>query len=394
MAASLVFVLVPTAENEKDLSQGLHLGVASEPALLAFVVLAGLAGLLGYAWLCSRRHRLGQFNRRMLAAVLAFSCVFSIAHIAIGKFGQWEADKTIREDYQGAVQLGRALPEGGYRVDTYECRDNLGPWMNKSCMSYFGSTVSPSILEMYPQFGVKRDVRTEPEHGHKALRSLMGVKYYIVPEGQQENFEKELGNDWAPTSFGTAGYLVYENQNNAGLGLTYSYYVTPEQIEKVPKTNRAKLLLRAVLVEDPAAVEGLPLQPLPQADLQQLNTSRWKKDCQTRRETSCTDFSMEKDGFTAAIQLDQENLVVFQVPWDAGFTACVNGQKTPILRVNGGMMAVRCPAGENEIVFTCHPAGLTQSMTVSLAGLALYGGYLVLCGFFRRRRAPALYFGK
>ena len=394
MLSTLAFLLVPAADQEKELSEGLQLGVAEEPALLAVTAGFGLLGLGLYAWLWAGRRKKPRFRQRLLAGVLAFSCVFSITHIAIGKFGQWEKDQNIRAEYEGAVQLGKVLPAGSYRVDTYECRDNLGPWMGKSCLSYFGSTVTPSILELYPQLGVKRDVRTEPDHSQKALRSLMGVKYYILPESQQENFEKELGSDWLPTGLGTAGYLVYENQNDAALGLTYDYYVTPAQLEKVSKNNRAKLMLRAVVVEDPAQLDGLPLLPLPQPDFQQLNTSRWKKDCQTRRETGCTSFAMEKDGFTAAIRLEKENLVVFQVPWDAGFTACVNGQDTPILRVNGGMMAVRCPAGENEIVFTCRPAGFTQSVTVSLLGLALYGGYLVLFGLTRRRRPPVLYLGK
>lgn len=388
MLACSVFLLVPAKNTGPDAPEGFHLGVANNPAQLLLVMAFGLAGLLIYGWLCARRDKRPGFARRMLAAVLAFSCVFSIVHIATGKFGQWDNDRKIREEYQGAVHLGKALPEGSYRVDSFETRDNLGPWMGKSCLLYFGSTVTPSILDMYPQLGVKRDVRSEPEHDLYALRSLMGVRYMILPEDQEEEFIKQYPQDWVPTPYGTAGYLVYENQDDPGLGLSYSYYVTREQFEKVPVKQRSNLLLRAVLLEEdqiPACSDLL--KPLPEERLSHLGWADYVQDCTERKATGCDSFTMEKDGFTASISLQEENLVVFQVPWDKGFTAVVNGEEVPILRVNSGMMAVRCPAGENSIVFTCHTAGLAQSMTVSFAGIVLYGVYLVCCRIWRKKRA-------
>ena len=59
--------------------------------------------------------------------------------------------------------LKNDLPEGDYRVDTYKIHDNIGMWLDKSCLQYFGSTAAPSILSFYPALGVKRDVRSEPE---------------------------------------------------------------------------------------------------------------------------------------------------------------------------------------------------------------------------------------
>lgn len=39
----------------------------------------------------------------MLAAVLAFSCLFGITHIGIGKFGQWNTDSDLVEEYTSAL---------------------------------------------------------------------------------------------------------------------------------------------------------------------------------------------------------------------------------------------------------------------------------------------------
>ena len=99
---------------------------------------------------------------RMVAAVVAFACVFSMVHIGIGKFGQWYTDSDLVEQDNNALLLKEDLPEGDYRVDTYKIHDNIGMWLDKSCLQYFGSTAAPSILSFYPALGVKRDVRSSP----------------------------------------------------------------------------------------------------------------------------------------------------------------------------------------------------------------------------------------
>ena len=58
------------------------------------------------------------------------------------------------EQYINALALKEDLPEGDWRIDTYKTHDNLGLWLDKSCLQYFGSTAAPSILSFYPALGV------------------------------------------------------------------------------------------------------------------------------------------------------------------------------------------------------------------------------------------------
>ena len=74
----------------------------------------------------------------------------------------------------------------------------------------------------------------------------------------------------------------------------------------------------------------------------------------------------------------------FSVPYDDGFTATVNGQAARIERVDGGLMAVAAPAGENEIVFTYHTPGLAQSAAVAAGCTLAWVVYL----FVSHRRKP------
>ena len=119
-----------------------------------------------------------------------------IVHIGIGKFGQWNTDSDLVEQYINALALKEDLPEGDWRIDTYKTHDNLGLWLDKSCLQYFGSTAAPSILSFYPALGVKRDVRSQPELSNYALRGLLSVRYLLTTLAHQKQFHAEADEGW------------------------------------------------------------------------------------------------------------------------------------------------------------------------------------------------------
>ena len=98
----------------------------------------------------------------MLAAVLAFACLFTTTHIAIGKFGQWEHRQSdlVQQD-NDALALKEHLPQGTTASIPTRPMINLGLWLDKSCLQYFSSTAAPASPAL-SLCGVKRDVRSEP----------------------------------------------------------------------------------------------------------------------------------------------------------------------------------------------------------------------------------------
>ena len=388
MGATLAFAVVPVYDSDTG---AWSFGVLESAGQYFAVLMFGLAGLLAF-WLVADSWRGKKvFARRLTAAILAFSCLFAVCHIGIGKFGQWNTDSDLVAQYQGALAVKAVLPEGSYRVDDYESHDNLGLWLDKSDLEYFGSTVAPSILDFYPDVGVKRDVRSQPDVSNYALRGLLSVRYMLVPEGKTASFEKDGGTGWVRSGIAAGGFVLYENQNYIPMGFTYTNYITEAQYALVAEADRAALLTRAVLLSD-AQIEqyGALLTPLSDSDLYDVSYDRYAADCTARRETACSSFTMTNTGFTASITQDAENLVFFSVPWDEGFTAVVNGEKAEILEVDHGLMAVDCPVGTSEIVFTYHTAGLSLSSRVSAASCVVFAAYLV---WIKRRRrkygAPA-----
>ena len=388
MLATLVFAVVPVRD---DTTGTWSFGVLKNPEQFFVVLGFGLLGLMLYRYLCGIWRQNSRFAQRMTAAVLVFACVFSMVHIGIGKFGQWHTDSDLVEQDTNALQLKNDLPEGDYRIDTYKIHDNIGMWLDKSCLQYFGSTAAPSILSFYPGLGVKRDVRSEPEITNYALRGLLSVEYLITTPEKRESFEDEADAGWTYLA-DVDGYTLYHNDNYVPMGFTYDYYVTKATYEASVKTLRSNLLLRALVLEDEdVKAYGQYLTELPDAMLDDLHYDSYTQDCADRRAHSCSVFQMNNAGFHAEITLDKTNLVFFSVPYDDGFTAYVNGEKADILRVDEGLMAVLCPAGASSIDFVYQAAGLSASRMVAAVAIPVWVVYVAY--FVRRKRrstgAPA-----
>ena len=388
MLAALVFAVVPVRD---DATGTWSFGVLKNPGQFFAVLGFGLLGLMLYRYLCGKWRQDSRFAQRMTAAVLVFACVFAMVHIGIGKFGQWYTDSDLVEQDTNALLLKNDLPEGDYRIDTYKIHDNIGMWLDKSCLQYFGSTAAPSILSFYPGLGVKRDVRSEPEITNYALRGLLSVEYLITTPEKRESFEDEADAGWTYLA-DVDGYTLYHNDNYVPMGFTYDYYVTKTTYEASVKTLRSNLLLRALVLEDEDVAQyGQYLTELPDAMLDELYYDSYTQDCADRRAHSCSVFQMNNAGFHAEITLEKPNLVFFSVPYDDGFTAYVNGENTDILRVDEGLMAVLCPAGASSIDFVYQAAGLSASRVVTAVAIPVWLVY-VACFVRRKRRstgAPA-----
>ena len=384
MLATLAFALVPVLDNDTGTWS---LGVLKNPGQYFVVLGFGLGGLLLYRLICQKWRADSRFAQRMTAAVVAFACVFSMVHIGIGKFGQWYTDSDLVEQDNNALLLKEDLPEGDYRVDTYKIHDNIGMWLDKSCLQYFGSTAAPSILSFYPALGVKRDVRSEPDISDYALRGLLSVEYLITTPEQQADFESQADDGWAYYDE-LDGFVLYKNKNYVPMGFAYDYYVTEETYGQANKNSRANLLMRAmVLSDEDAAAYGQYLTELPEEKQSELTYEAYVQDCNDRRAQACSMFQMNNAGFHAEITLENANLVFFSVPYDDGFTAYVNGEQTDIVRVDDGMMAVLCPAGTSSIDFAYQADGLALSRTVTLAALPVWLVYTAYFVWRKRKKS-------
>lgn len=379
-AAFLVFAIMPAKDGENWI-----LGIANEKRQFWVGYLTALLGLLLFYVVLRFFKGKPRFATAMLAAVLGFSALYSVIHIALGKFPQWEGDARYKlECYTSAPKLEWPEDENFYRIDTYECYDNTGLWAKKSSLQFFNSVVTPSIMDFYPRLGVKRDVSSKPEHTLFALRGLLGVKYTLTPQDNAEDFQTTYSAKGWHLAFENPEYKVFENENYVGMGFAYDQYIRMSDLETVSETNRSEMLVRAIgLTDEQVERYGMYLQEA--TDRTTFGYESYVQDIGMRRSMAVDTFAADGTGFTATITLPSDNLVFFAVPYDSGFTATVNGQETTVERVSGGMCAVYAPAGTSTIVFTYRTPGLRTSMWITICGIGIWLAYCALMLANRRK---------
>ena len=371
-----VFAFVPNEDEDGNFK----LGVLDEPARFWAVFGVTVLGIVIFAllWHFCRQKR--QWGSIMTAAVLGFSLVYGTLHLSLTKYAQWDVDSDlIAETYGSTQEISAALPEDTFcRLDAYGAHNNLGLWFDRSCLQFFNSTVAPSIMEFYPEVGVKRDVNSKPDAENYGLRGLLSVRYTLVAKDKEDEWTEKALPGWQ-RSGETAAYAIYENENWVPMGFTYDYYVTADQLDRVSETERAQILCRALLLnEDQVSAFDTLLQPLPDEELTNRSEDAYAADCAARRAGAVAEFTATDTGFTAHTNYDTDELVFFSVPYDDGFTATVNGAPAGVEKVDDGLMAVYAPAGENEIEFTYHTPGLKLAAGINAAALVLYGVYLAI----------------
>lgn len=100
-----------------------------------------------------------------------------------------------------------------YRIDSYDCYDNIGLWMEKPCIQFFNSVVTPSIMDFYPRVGVKRDVSSKPDQKLYALRGLLSVEYVVVPQDKMSEFTEKWGAYGYVYDHEDASLVYFRNEN-------------------------------------------------------------------------------------------------------------------------------------------------------------------------------------
>ena len=371
-----IFALTPDKNSEGKF----RLGVQEETALFWIMFMIAVFSLYVAFVLVQNFRDNPKFAQKLLMGCLALVMFFSLIHMALVKIPQMDNDKNYVEYNYDVIDTFDLKDDGkDFRLDAYKCYNNIGLFINKPVIHFFNSTVTPSILEFYPFVNTTRDVSSKPTPDDYALRSLLSVKYVIMPEHSYNRFQSgdfaEIYSDHTET----APYKVVKNDYFIPFGFTYDYYATPQQMESTAKANRSKLLLRALMVEEEIVAKyNLSLEQIDDEALKNITFEVFASDVEDRQSECSYHFEQTKDGFVSDIVLEKPNLVFYSVPYDEGFTAYVNGEESEIHKVNSGLCAVYAPAGDNEIVFRYETPHLKTGIILNLFGLGVYAVYTIL----------------
>ncbi len=394
LSISAVVGLMPsleTVEGEKELSFGLEQYPTRFWTYVA-ISLVSLAALIYLFAFCRKSRR--RFIRAATGALSAITVFYAIFFIAIGKTqSDYTWDHLIPYSLNGGKDID--LPDlQQCRSDFYESTDNAAMFWEIPSIQAFHSIVPGSVMEFYDSIGVQRDVASRPDTSHYALRGLTSVHWLFDDDHDDDYFaEEDMSNPAMPgwAYYGNAnGFDIWENQYYVPMGFSYDSYITRSVYNAMSETDRERVMLRAVVLEDKdaAALSSL-LTELPKSD-RHFSKETYRQDCQNRAATACSSFTYTSTGFVAERDTERDELVFFSVPYEPGWTAEVNGEPAEIYRVNVGFMAVTVPAGEKVVVeFTYRTPGLAAGVWITVLSLIILIGYLVLTHRLKRREAPA-----
>ncbi len=350
-----------------------------------------------------------------VSLITCFACAVSMAaSVYYGVSQGSDPELYISRAINGAenIELPSYEEEGFYRIETSENTDNFPMLWGYSTIRAFNSTVSTSIMKFYDVLGIERNVASRPDKTYYALRSLLSVKYYF---DEQDDENSSILNSESENLFGINrfnsieassdtteadeilnirgfsyinsqnGFNVYENEYYIPMGFAYDSYLTYDEFSGMSTENKTRNLISSLLLSDEQIEKYGDI--LTHYNLNEYNgDSTYYEACADKRSKSCSRFETDNKGFSAEIELSKDCLVFFSVPYDDGFTAYVNGEKTDIEVVDGGLMAIKCGKGQNKIRFDFELYGLRQGIFISLSGVVLLAGYVLVCKRLNRTK--------
>ena len=402
IAVSLVIGFFPQENKEKD---GLIFGLYSQSedgmyifrfwvtcaiAILSLVIFGMLLKLI-------KTDRKG-FYRGATVCVCIISAVYGNFFIACGRSHSYEIkDVMIDQLIEGEVDLE---DNSNFRVDVYDGVDNTSMYLGLPGINAFHSVVPASIMEFYDYIGVERSVGSRPDTDVPAIRPLLSVKYLLNrKDGKSflDDYDEPLmpGYEYLKTN---GGYYIYENKNYIPYGFSYNYYMSYEFCDSYSQSNRAALMLKAMLLTDEQIqkygylfdnLEDLELPPysIENGTTLSLTEEAMSFDCEQLRKTSADSFETDNNGFTAKVTRDKDNLVFFSVPYDEGWRATVNGKEAEIEKVNAGFMAVKVGKGESTVRFTYRTPGLVNGLLITGGACLLLLLYIMIFSIYKRHRS-------
>ncbi len=317
-----------------------------------------------------------QFFKNSIIALCTFIFIYSTAQITWGKcYGGSNAYENIVE--KGLNTRFDLDKTNFYRIDLYgeDNTDNWSMYWKESTIQAFQSTVPASIMTFYNSMDIPRDVASRPDTDrYDALRHFLSVKYIFMKEGSSSKL---------PAGFefhsNQNGFNIYENKHFMPIGFAMDKYIQTNIWQNTNSLQKDRLLLKGVLLDEIQEEKYKEfLTPISTQSANQLTDDQMISDIQKLKQNECKNFSYNSYEFNADISLDNDNLVVFTVPYESGWTATVNGKSTDVENIDSGMMAVKCNKGENNIVFKYKTPGLMESTVITIIGIILYIIYLLI----------------
>ena len=328
-----------------------------------FFILAGLSGLLLTYFYCLKQDKI---SYHYILFVLCATCA-SLTAITIycyrrdyGNVVQMNFQERYNDIMNSSIELEDELP---YRYMYWDDYTNRNMVSNVASKSSFLSTISPSTIRMYQNFGFPRKYNVSP-NSPDGINEIFSVKYYVREDIWADPLVKSYSN-------GSVTINIYENPYALPIGFTYDNYLPMSEFTKIKKTRRGYAMLTSLIIPDEKEEEVSKI--LPHYD-EKINGTFKKENVESQQikhaKESSKNFSYSTNSFVSDITTNQETYAFYSVPFDEEWKAYVNGKERGIIEING-LMAVQLEKGNNHIEFHYQANRLKIGLFITLISLLL-----------------------
>lgn len=251
------------------------------------------------------------------------------------------------------------LPEEqDYRIHYYWAFWNGHLVKGYPTASSFTSTISGSIFEFFDLLGIERTIVSQYPEEYEGIPALLSVKYRITTWDAEGNLYYQFYN-------GDEDVHVYEKEDYIPFGFVYDYYMTSSEFKKIDAEKRHYLLMKAIIIDDEDEPDvSKTLAKLPESMIAKATQSDFDEDVEKLRMSVSENFQRSTSGFSSEVYRDNPGYIFYSVPYDAGWSASVNGEMADIVKADG-FMAVRVGAGNSKVEFHYMTPGLIPGIMVS-----------------------------
>ena len=251
------------------------------------------------------------------------------------------------------------------------CSFNLGYLGNFPNIKTFNTNINGSNFEFWQSVGIPnnsfRDVNTYLDDDDFALRNLLSVKYVVSCNTRNKNFEEKY-----KFIDKREDYYIYENEDYKKMGISYNYYISDNDYEKLTYKEKREILNNALVLNEEQTKKYNSI-------LQKYNEDETKYTNETKNYY----FEFGKGSFTNKFEIDKQTMIMYSVPYDSGWSVEINGKKGKIEKVDNGLMAIKVHKGKNKVEFKYTPPGLKLSLVISALSLIIVVGRMVMTKFFK-----------
>lgn len=232
------------------------------------------------------------------------------------------------------------------------CVANLSNTQRIHNIRSFNSNVSGGVFEFLESIDSPREMYTTIDVSDKTLNNFLGVKYIISCS------DEDLGEYGYNKIDEFNNYRIYVNYEYREFGSSFNNYISTSKFNKLDRDNKIRTLNDSIVLNKEQIKKYGKLYP---------NNVTYKKN----------KFKFLKNGFSSVIDSTGETIALYQIPYDSGWSATVNGKNVKVENVDNGFMGIKINEGTNKIVFKYYTPGLKVGLIISIISLISSGGYIL-----------------